>query len=240
MIPLLLVAFLEPRLPRWAGGSAPPAGRSVASSTGPAAEPLSAPGGGRPARARGLLIAGLALLLIGTTGPIVGEDSLALGKAISYHGYDAHPPASQVFDSPALRDFVIPADSQWQTAYRTAHVVPAMINNGLELLRRNVRPGQPVFTLAYTDPFSIALRLPLSQCGPLWWDLGYDFDSSHHPGAACAIGNADWVMIPRMIRGHGCCQQTVSVMLRLYSSYLVQHYAKFRQTADWILLRRVH
>lgn len=220
VVPLLIVAVFEPALPRWAGGSS--ANRA----------------GAWPVSASRLLLLGLALLLVGATGPIVGEDSLGLGKAIALRGYDARPPAAQRFDAGLLRDFVIPADAQWQTAYRTAHEVPAMINNGLSLLRRNIRPGDSVFTLAYTDPFSPALGLPLSRCGPLWWDLGYDFNQTHYPSAACAIGNADWVIIPRMKPGQGCCQQTVSVMRTLYAGYLSEHYQKVKQTSDWILLRR--
>lgn len=220
VIPLLIVAFLEPALPRWAGGSS--ANRDRA----------------RPVPVSRLLLTGLALLLVGATAPIVGEDSLGLGKAIAFRGHDASPPPTQRFDAPLLSDFVIPANAQWQTAYRTAHELPAMIDNGLSLLRRNIRPGDSVFTLAYTDPFSPALDLPLSRCGPLWWDLGYDFNQAHYPSADCAIGNADWVIIPRMVRGQGCCQETVSVMLTLYSGYLSRHYKKVKQTSDWILLRR--
>ena len=221
VIPLLIVVFLEPSLPRWAGGS---------STNHTTAWPVS--------ESR-LLLIGLAVLLVGAAGPIVGKDSLGLGQAIALRGYDARPPATQRFDAGLLRDFVIPADAQWQTSYRTAHELPAMINNGLDLLRENIRPGDTVFTLAYTDPFSAALGLPLSHCGPLWWDLGFDFDQTHYPSAECAIGNADWVIIPRMIPGQGCCQETVSVMLTLYSGYLSQHYKKVQQTPDWILLRRM-
>jgi hypothetical protein len=222
VIPLLIVAALEPALPRWAGGSS--ASRA----------------GSWPVSASRLLLVGLALLLVGATGPIVGEDSLSLGKAIALRGHDARPPATQRFHAGLLHDFVIPADAQWQTAYRTAHNLPAMINNGLSLLRRNIRPGDSVFTLAYTDPFSAALGLPLSRCGPLWWDLGYDFNQTHYPSAQCAIGNAEWVIIPRMIPGQGCCQETVAVMRTVYSRYLSAHYRKVQQTPDWILLQRTH
>lgn len=222
VIPLLIVAFLEPRLPRWAGG--PAANRA----------------GTWHLQGSRLVLTGLALLLVFTAGRIAGEDTLGLSKAISDRSYDANPPATQQFNAKPLQDFVIPADAQWQTAYRVAHAVPAMINNGLSLLRRNIRPGDTVFTLAYTDPFSMALGLPLSHCGPLWWDLGYDFDQTHYPAAGCAIGNADWVIIPRMVPGQGDAQETVAVMRSLYSDYLSQHYRQVQQTSDWILLRRTH
>jgi hypothetical protein len=220
VIPLLIVAFLAPRLPVWAGGVRTPQAAAY------------------PGRLPGRLLAGLAVLLVITTGPIVGKEALGLGKAISLRGYDA--PATQLFNAGRLHDFVIPADAQWPTAYRIAHNLPAMINDGLSLLRENIRPGDSVFTLAYTDPFYVALGLPLSHCGPLWWDLGYDFDRQHHATAQCAIGKADWVMIPRMIAGQGSGQQTVAVMRELYASYLSQHYTQARETPDWILLRRAH
>ena len=163
---------------------------------------------------------------------------MALGQAISYRGYVANPPTSQRIDAAPLADFVIPADTNYQTAYRASRDTPEMINNGLALLRHNVRPGQSVFTLADTDPFSLAMNLPLSRCGPLWWDLNFDFTATDHVSAQCAIGNATWVIIPRMVAGQGCCQETVSVMLSLYSDYLSRYYHQTQQTTDWTLLRR--
>ncbi len=226
VIPLLVVAFVGPRLPRWAGGD------GAADGAGPSA------GQPWPSRERLLLLTALALLLAGTTLPTAGREALGLGNAISYRGYVANPPASQRFDAAPLADFVIPASTSYVTAYRYSRALPEMVDNGLALLRANVRPGQTVFTLAYTDPFSMALGLPLSRCGPLWWDLGFDFDQHHYPAASCAIGDATWVIIPRMIPGQGCCQQTVSVMLSLYSGYLSRYYHQVRQTPDWTLLRR--
>ncbi len=220
VIPLLAIAFLEPELPRWAGGSAPARPR-----------PWSR-------REYSLLLGGLALLLAGTSLPIAGQDALALGQAISYRSYVANPPASQRLDAGPLADFVIPTSTDYQTAYRASRDTPEMINNGLALLRQNVQPGQSVFTLADTDPFSLAMKLPLSRCGPLWWDLNFDFTATDHASAGCVIGDATWVIIPRMVPGQGCCQQTVSVMLSLYSGYLSRYYHPVQQTADWALLRR--
>lgn len=226
VIPLLVVAFFGPRLPRWAGGDDSPADGHPPT---PRAWPL---------RERRVLLTVLTLLLVGTTVPIAGREALALGNAISDRDNVANPPASQRFDAAPLADFVIPASTSYVTAYRDSRALPEMIDNGLALLREDVRPGQTLFTLAYTDPFSMALGLPLNHCGPLWWDLGFDFDAHHYPAASCAIGDVAWVIIPRMIPGQGCCQQTVSVMLGLYSGYLSRYYHEVRQTSDWTLLRR--
>lgn len=138
---------------------------------------------------------------------------------------------SQRFTDDQLRDFVIPANAQWQTAYRPAKAVPGMTDDG--------PPGDTVFTVALTDPFSFALSLPSSRGGPLWWDVGIDFDRTTHPDADRALGDAHWVMIPRMVPGQGCCQETAQLMLDLYGSYLAQHFAETERTSDWILLARV-
>jgi hypothetical protein len=222
--PLLIVVFLAPLIPSWAGGEASRGERSR---------------GAWLVIRPGIVLVALAALLVGSTGPIVGKDALGLVKAIGYRSYDANPPRSQQFKAQRLSDFVIPSDAQWETAYREAHEVPAMIDNGLSLLREHMRPGDRVFTLAYTNPFAVALGTPLSRCGLLWWDLGFDFDQTHHPDAACAIGNAEWVMIPQMVPGQGCCQETVAVMRRLFAGYLSRHYKVVTRTTDWVLMRRV-
>lgn len=220
VIPLFIVAYFGARLPRWAGGRT--------------ASPRLAQSG----TAYKAMLAGLVLLLAGTSLPIAGKEIFGLEQATAYRGYVASPPPSQRLDGAPLNDFVIPAGSTYQTAYRESGMLPKMINNGLHLLRQNIRPGQTVFTLAYTDPFSMTLHLPLSKCGPLWWDLGYDFDALHHATASCAIGDATWVIIPRMVPGQGCCQETVSIMLSMYSHYLSRYYHRTQETSNWILLRR--
>jgi hypothetical protein len=219
VIPLLFVVFLEQRLPWWAGGSA--TRRQAAS---------------RP-RGERLVLLGIAALLVGTTVPIAGQDALALGKAASYRGYVARPPQPQVLDAGPYRDFVIPANSQWATAYRTASMMPSMINDGLRLLRAHVRPGQVVYALAGANPFEFALSLPPGGCGPLWSDLDFDFDQQHHASAQCAVGNAAWVIIPRMLPGQPP-DPTVSQLLSFDSSYLSQYYRQVAQTPNWILLSR--
>lgn len=216
--PLVLIASFAPRLPGWAGGSPKPSGQ-----------------GGLPQ----LFLAGLAALLIITTGPIAAKDALGLGKSVALRGYVAAPPESQRLSGERLRDFVIPADSQWQTAYRTAHTVSQMIDNGLLLLRQHISPGDTVFTMALTDPFSFPLALPSTRGGPLWWDLGFNFDRNTHPDPGQVLGSARWVMIPRMLPGEGCCQETVRVMREMYGTYLAQNFTETARNADWILLNRM-
>lgn len=212
--PLLLVAALAPGLPPWAGGSA----------AGP--------------RVPAPMVAGLVLLLALVIVPLAAKDGYALARSAALQGQVADPPASQRFRSEHLRDFVIPADSTWQTAYRTARDVPRMVNDGLDLLGRHVSPGDTVFTLAMADPFSFARSAPSPRGGQLWWDLDINFDRDHHPDASDVFADADWVMIPRLLAGQGCCQKTVQVMQEIYGGYLAQQFAEADRTSAWILLAR--
>jgi len=188
-------------------------------------------------RTPALALAGVAVL-VATAGPIAAKDALSVGHAVSSRDYVAVPPGSQRIASPNLRDFVVPHDAHWQTAYREANMVPEMINNGVELLRRHANPSDTVSTIGLTDPFSFALSLPPSRGGPLWWDVGISFDRSVHPTAEQAFATTDWLMVPRLVDGQGCCAATVTTMLEVYGPYLDEHFTEVESTADWRLLGR--
>ncbi|MFE3173060.1 hypothetical protein ACFXPA_33285 [Amycolatopsis sp. NPDC059090] len=213
VIPLVLVAVLKPELPRWTGGD-----------------------GGR--RIPVPLLAGLVLLLVVTTAPIAGKDALALGISAARQDVVAVPPPSQRIASPHLGDFVVPADATWQTAYRNASEVPAMLDDGLALLRRHLRPGDRVASMSLANPFAFALDLAPVTGGPLWWDLEISFDERTHPAADQVFRDAQWVMVPKLRAGQGCCQDTVEAMTRIYGGYLAQHFRVAESTADWTLLTR--
>ncbi|NIH82804.1 hypothetical protein [Amycolatopsis viridis] len=187
---------------------------------------------------RALGAAGLAVLVAAAAGPIAGKDALSLARAVGGHESVASPPVSQRIDSPGLRDFVVPADARWQTAYRTAGAVPAMIDDGIAVLRRHAGPADTVSTLALANPFSFALSLPPATGGPLWWDVGISFDTSTHPTPEEAFGTTKWVMIPRIVDGQGCCTETVTALRQIYGPYLAQHFTEVETTADWVLLGR--
>jgi hypothetical protein len=213
VVPLVLVAALRPELPRRLGGD----------------------GGGRlPVP----LLAGLVLLLAATTVPIAGKDALALAISATRRDVVANPPASQRIAGPHLADFVVPTGATWQTAYRTAHDVPAMLDDGLALLERHVRRGDHVFSMSLANPFQFALGLPPTTGGSLWWDLGISFDADTHPAPDQVFGDVQWVMVPKLRDGQGCCQDTVETMTRLYGGYLAQRFRPVETTADWTLLAR--
>lgn len=183
------------------------------------------------------LFLGAAVLLLAIVAPIAGKDILGIGQAVEQRIAAVESPASQRIASEHLRDFVVPPDTTWQTAYRTANSVPTMLNDGIDLLHRHIAPGDKVAAVALTNPFSFALDLPPAG-GVLWWDLDISFSSASHPDPDLAFGDARWIMVPRMISGQGCCQATVSAMLDMYGPYLQQHFTEVERTGDWILLSR--
>jgi hypothetical protein len=175
---------------------------------------------------------GFAALLIVTAAPVAARDAVSVANSVT------KPPPAEQLASEHLKDFVIPVDGTWQTAYRTANKVPDMINDGLALLRRHIRHTDTVAAVALTNPFSFALSLPPARGVPLWWDVDISFDHNSYPNAEQAFGNARWMMVPRMVPGQGCCQATVRAMLDLYGPYLSTHYTEAERTGSWILLRR--
>jgi hypothetical protein len=180
----------------------------------------------------------LALVVLATAGRPAAADGVGLAVDVTHHAMIDHPPASQRIDAPGLSDFVIPANAGWQTAYRTAKDLPAMINDGLGLLHGRVAPKDRVFTLAYGNPFNMALGLVPTRGGLLWYDLGYDVDAEHFPAPDTALGDAQWVMVPRMVPGEGCCQSTVDAMKAVYGPYLRSTFTPVAQSSSWELWRR--
>ncbi|HEX6354917.1 hypothetical protein [Actinophytocola sp.] len=182
------------------------------------------------------LLLGLIALVVVAVVPIASRDALSIANSVSYHL--SHPPRDGQLASEHLRDFTVPANSTWETAYRTANQVPGMLNDGMALLRRHIQPTDTVAVVAMTNPFSFALSLPPARGVPLWWDVDISFDANTHLDAAQVFGSARWVMIPRMVAGQGCCQATVQAMLDLYDPYLSTHYVESERTDSWLLLVR--
>jgi hypothetical protein len=172
-------------------------------------------------------------------GPLLVKDLISIGVTTQWRAYRQSPDAQQRFEAQPLNDFVIPATSEWPTAYWRASLVPEHINDGLALLRPHVTNNSRVFTLALTNPFAFALELPPPTGGLLWWDLDYSFNAKVYPSAAETFVDVDFVMIPILNpTDEGCCQETVTVMKALYGSYLADHFGPVAESAYWTLLEK--
>jgi hypothetical protein len=182
----------------------------------------------------------LLLILPLVAGPIFAKDLASYSYAVIWNlkqrqEYDP----SRRLHSAALRDFYVPASTTHITSYWPAREHPTNINDGIDLLRRHLQPGDRVTTIAYANPFSFALGLQPARDGPQWWDLNFSFDQKHYPSAESFLGSASLVMVPRFTdRTHGWNFDTVDLMLNRYSDYLLSHFQLVETSDHWILYRR--
>jgi hypothetical protein len=184
--------------------------------------------------------ASLMLLLPVLGGTILVRDFASCAYAVAWNAKERSIiQASQRLHSFSLRDFYVPSSTQRTTAYWLAHDHPAKINDGIDLLRANLREGDRITTIALANPFSFALDLTPARDHSLWWDLGVSFDQSRFPPAKEFFGDASIVMVPRLAnRTQGCCFETVDVLLGLYGDYLRAHFHEQASTDTWGLYRR--
>lgn len=147
--------------------------------------------------------------------------------------------SSQRIHSANLQDFYI-SPSVWKiTAYWPVRDFPARINDGIDLLQRNLQKDDHVTTLDYANPFSFALSLPPANDDLLFWDINFSFDQRHFPQSDKFLGSTPLVMVPRLAdRSLGCCFETPDLMLQIYGSYLQSHFHEIASTDTWVLYRR--
>jgi hypothetical protein len=173
-------------------------------------------------------------------GPILGRDLTSLAYACAWNLRERPKfDSSRYLHSTALRDFRVPASTPHITCYWAARDHPTNINDGIDLLRRNIVNGDRVTTIAYTNPFSFALGLKPAHDGPQWWDLDFSFNERTFPSAQSVLADASVVMVPRLVdRSQGWSFETVDLMLRLYGPYLQTHFQLLGVSNQWMLYRR--
>lgn len=172
--------------------------------------------------------------------PILANDVLAHVAAARYKSLQSeHSLSSQSFGAEPLRDFYVPPQADWRTAYWRSYDVPRVIREGIVLLKSKASPQSRVFTVALADPFSFALGLPSPRGVPLWWDLNLSFDERVHPNAGNLFSNVDLIMVPVLSDSdEGCCKATVKLMLDLYGAYIRDHFAEVGRSNHWQILER--
>lgn len=190
-------------------------------------------------RVRWTYIASLLLLVPALALPILAREVASCGYAMAWDMVKRpHFEAWRKLHSANLQDFYVPSINR-NTAYWSVGQLPLKLNDGIDLLRANLRSGDRVTTLGFTDPFSFALGIPPANDGPLWWDLDVSFNRNHYPPAQDFLGHATLVMVPRLTdRSSGCCFATPDLMLELYGDYLHSHFQEIVSTDTWILYRR--
>lgn len=76
-------------------------------------------------------------------------------------------------------------------------VAGAILDDGLDLLRRDGLAGRRIANLAFSNPFGFALRAPSPHGGALWWDVDRTFVAARLT-PAMVLGDAEVVMIPKL------------------------------------------
>lgn len=181
----------------------------------------------------------LMLLVPAFSVPILVPEMESTGYAIAWDTFRRpHFESWRRVHSVHLRDFYVPSIPR-NTAYWPVAEFPQKLNDGIDLLRANIRSGDRVTTLGYTDPFSFALGIPPPKGGQLWWDVDFSFNQAQHPTAEDFLGQATLLMVPRLTdRSNGCCFATPDLMHKLYDDYLYLHFKEIASTDTWILYRR--
>jgi hypothetical protein len=185
-------------------------------------------------------VASMTLLLPIFCGTIFARDLASYAYAIAWNvlrrpAYDE----SRRIRSDSLADFYVPPSTDRMTAYWPAREHPEKINDGIDLLRRNLRPGDQVTAMALMNPFSFALGLKPPHDGELWWDLNMSFSMRHFPPPEEFLGEASIVMVPRYTSHFPDLEfDTVQALFFLYEEYLSTNFAERDSTGTWVLYRR--
>jgi len=185
-------------------------------------------------------VVAMVLLLPVLCGTILIRDAASCAYAVKWDLEGRREYASsQRMHSQNLRDFYISPEIWKITAYWPVRDFPARINDGIDLLQRNLKNGDRVTTFAYANPFSFAIGLAPANDDFLFWDENFSFDQRHFPTPAEFLGSASLVIVPRLTdHSQGRDVQTVELMWEIYGSYLQSHFREIASTDTWSLYRR--
>jgi hypothetical protein len=64
----------------------------------------------------------------------------------------------------------------------------------MSYLRNQVRGGEVVMALEFSNPYPFIFRAPAPRGAMAWWDHGRTYSDRLHPDPAALIGQADWVI----------------------------------------------
>jgi hypothetical protein len=104
------------------------------------------------------------------------------------------------------------------------------------LLRNETSPaGRPprIMIIDRVNPLPFMLGLPPPRGVDLWWGEEWDEGLIHRPGDA-VFADADFVAIPLFPTR----RRTTDSLMDYYRTYLAAHFRTWRETSEWIVLRR--
>jgi hypothetical protein len=109
------------------------------------------------------------------------------------------------------------------------------LNDGTNLLRREIRPGEKVVTMDTYNAFPFALGIEPPRGGMASATYQYLFSDRLHPSADAFFGNADVVMFPKE---HALTDAKWIGMLKYYIPEMERRYAQVAESAQWRMYRR--
>ena len=108
------------------------------------------------------------------------------------------------------------------------------VNEGLALLKRHSSPSESVMSLEFSNPFSFSLQRDPPRGGTTCLQYGVTFDHSHRLSPEQLFGDADLVMLPRVISA-GLLADAIA---RDYMQALVARFHVVTRSSNWTLFRR--
>jgi hypothetical protein len=110
----------------------------------------------------------------------------------------------------------------------------ARVNDGLDLVRSHLRPGDTVCALDYCNPFQYSLGLrPFPGGSSAGFNFGVDFTDASKPSPEYVMGGASIVMLPEVFIN----QNLILSMPRIYGPYLHAHFHLEARSQHWRLYR---
>lgn len=106
---------------------------------------------------------------------------------------------------------------------------PLIESDGIDLLREQLRPGDKLVTLDFSNPFNFALELQPARGDALWWHEGKTFSDGTHPAPERVFGEADWVIVAKRWEHQ---------VMPAYGGYIGEHFDEAASNASWSLYRR--
>ena len=110
----------------------------------------------------------------------------------------------------------------------------SFVNDGIDLVQRNRRPGDSLTSLDFSNPFSYSLGMKPVKGGMV--DLQYrtNFDDFHAPSPERLMAGATLVMVPRAF-SDGTLTMSVP---RIFGPYLESHFHRIGESQQWRLYRQ--
>jgi hypothetical protein len=117
----------------------------------------------------------------------------------------------------------------------TGRFIKPYIEDGVELVKREVKPGEKVTTFDGYNPFSYVLGTAPPSGGLIAAVFDVTFNEQYHPSADIFFGNADVVMFPKTAVEYKVYSDG---LYKVYGAELTRRFTVAAESPRWVLYRR--